>query len=240
MYWAQSIPDAVEAAAKDGCDVCSISWGASEVEWGTAAAEQMEDIAKAATAKGMVILAASGDNDADDSTGNPTVDCPACCPHVIGCGGTSKPAMGMEMVWNNTPGKPSGEGTGGGYSSIFPPQLWQLGARPAPRGLGRMVPDVAADADPDTGYQIIENGQVVIVGGTSAVAPLYAGLIASAGKKLGWITPNLFLHREDFNNITMGDNGVYDAGPGADPCTGLGSPIGDEIVSLLIAEQPEA
>lgn len=152
----------------------------------------------AAHANGPVLpFAAAGDNDSSDGGPTPAnVDCPASCPSVIGCGGTSKPVGGPEVVWNNNPGQTDGSGTGGGYSTVFPVEPWQLGAptphmphtlplhhrHPAPgTTLGRMVPDVAANADPQTGYQIVLDGKVQVFGGTSAVAPLYAGLFASFG-----------------------------------------------------------
>lgn len=235
MYWAQDIAAAVAAAAGDGCDVCSISWGSDEANWGRAAVEEMETVATHATAAGMVVLAASGDNDSADGGRTPAnVDAPASCPHVIGCGGTTMlMGSGQQTVWNNTPGEASGEGTGGGYSTIFPVQAWQIGAPPPPAGLGRMVPDVSAVADPNTGYDIVLNGQVEVMGGTSCVAPLYAGLLAAAGTKLGWVTPKFFLNQGDFTDVSLGSNGVYKASVGPDPCTGLGSPIGDEIITLL-------
>src|SRR5271157_1101084 len=129
VYWAQDIGQAVQKAASDGCDVCSISWGADEAQWGSAAVQQMEAIAAAATAGGMTIFAAAGDNDASDGGTTPAnVDCPASCPHIVGCGGTSKSAT-AEVVWNNDPNPtdPSGEGTGGGYSTVFPVQAFQVG-----------------------------------------------------------------------------------------------------------------
>jgi hypothetical protein len=89
-----------------------------------------------------------------------------------------------------------------------------------------MVPDVAADADPDTGYEIILYGASTVIGGTSAVAPLYAGLFASFGTKLGFVTPTLYLNSACFTDITHGNNGAFRGRTGADPCTGLGSPIG--------------
>ena len=232
VYWANDIAPGVQAAAADGCDVCSISWGSDEATWGKAAAEQMEQAATAATGKGMIVFAAAGDNDSSDGGSNPAnVDLPASCPHVIGCGGTSK-TVGAETVWNNDPGSSSGEGTGGGYSTIFQPMpSWQVGA---PHGPGRMVPDVAANADPNTGYEIVVGGAVQTVGGTSAVAPLYAGLVASFGRKLGWVTPELWQNQVCFNDITQGDNGAYRAAPGPDPCTGLGSPIGAKLAKLLM------
>jgi kumamolisin len=230
VYFSQDIASAVRAATADGCDVCSISWGADEANWGAQAGQDMEQAAIDATAAGMVVLAAAGDNDSSDGGTNPAnVDLPASAPHVIGCGGTTKTAT-TETVWNNDPGNASGEGTGGGYSTLFPLPAFQIGV---PTGPGRMVPDVAGDADPNTGYNIVLHGSAVTIGGTSAVAPLYAGLLASFGTKLGFITPELYLNQVAFNDITQGDNGAFRAGPGPDPCTGLGSPIGTKLAKLL-------
>ena len=237
VYWSQDIASAVQKATADGCDVCSISWGSDEANWGKAAAQQMESAVSAATAAGMVVFAASGDNDSGDGGPTPAnVDVPSSCPHVVGCGGTNKTAT-SETVWNDNPGQTNGEGTGGGYSTIFPVQAFQIGA-PAPpanttAGTGRMVPDVSADADPVTGYNIVVHGSAVVVGGTSAVAPLYAGLFASLGTKLGFVTPTLWQNQTAFNDITVGSNGLYDAAPGPDPCSGIGTPIGTSIAALF-------
>ncbi len=233
IYWVQDIAAGVRAATKDGCSVCSISWGADESNWGAAAAHDMEAAAAAAVAAGMVVFAASGDNDSSDGDKTPAnVDLPAGCPSVVGCGGTNK-TPASEKVWNNNPGKPDGSGTGGGFSTLFPVQAWQIGAPAAPHGLGRLVPDVAANADPETGYNIVLNGQVDPVGGTSAVAPLYAGLFAALGTKLGNVLPKLWLNRTAFNDITTGDNGTYHSLLGPDACTGLGSPIGTKLAQLF-------
>ena len=231
VYWAQDIASAVRAATADNCDVCSISWGADEANWGAQAGQDMEQAAIEATAAGMIVFAASGDNDSSDGgPGRSNVDLPASAPHVIGCGGTSKTRT-HETVWNNNPGNADGEGTGGGFSKLFKPMPpWQAGA---PHGPGRMVPDVAADADPNTGYNIVLHGAQVTIGGTSAVAPLYAGLFASFGTKLGFVTPELWLNHLCFNDITQGDNGAFRARVGPDACTGLGSPIGAKLAQLL-------
>lgn len=231
VYWANDIAPGVHAAMADGCDVCSISWGSDEANWGQAAAEAMEQAAAAATAAGMIVFAAAGDNDSSDGGPTPAnIDLPAGCPHVIGCGGTRKTAT-AETVWNNHPGDASGEGTGGGYSTLFHPlPAWQAGA---PNGPGRMVPDVAANADPETGYQIVLNGEVSAIGGTSAVAPLFAGLFAAFGRKLGWVAPELWRNHVCFNDITLGDNGAYRARLGPDPCTGLGSPVAAKLAAVL-------
>lgn len=237
VYWSQDIASAVTQAAQDGCSVCSISWGADEAVWGAEAADEMESAASEATDEGMIVFAAAGDNDSSDGGSTPAnVDAPSSCPHVIGCGGTFKTPT-EETVWNDNPGETDGEGTGGGYSTLFPPQSWQIGA-PAPptgtsAGTGRMVPDVSADADPNTGYEIYVHGAQEVVGGTSAVAPLYAGLFASFGTELGFVTPTLWENQSAFNDITQGGNGFYNAGPGPDPCSGIGSPIGNKIAALF-------
>lgn len=234
MYWSQDIITAIEMATSDGCDVCSISWGADEAVWGGAQAGALDAACSKAVAAGMVVLAASGDNDSSDGGQTPAnVDLPAAAPHVIGCGGTNKPHSGGEMVWNNNPGQTDGSGTGGGFSTIFPPQAWQIGA-PVQNAGGRLVPDVAANADPQTGYEVFIRGRSQAIGGTSAVAPLYAGLFAAFGTKLGYILPLLYQHPEAFHDITQGDNGEWHAGPGVDPCTGLGSPLGDKLMALLV------
>jgi kumamolisin len=229
IYWCQDIATGVQAAADDGCAVCSISWGSDEANWGQDAADTMEKTAERATSRGMVIFAASGDNDSQDGGDTPAnVDLPASCPHIVGCGGTMRPEVGMEEVWNNNPGQSNGEGTGGGFSTMFPTQSWQDNNTP-----GRMVPDVAANADPDTGYHIILNNEPTMMGGTSAVAPLYAGLFAAFPKLAGNAGPVLFQHAECFNDITVGNNGMFTASIGPDPCTGLGSPKASKIAALF-------
>jgi subtilase family serine protease len=254
VYWADasdwgSMATAISAAAADGCDVCSISWGTDEANWqaaGQAAgidfAGRLNAAAQAAAAAGMTVFAASGDNDSSDGGPTPAnVDLPSSSPFVIGCGGTSKPhGGGEETVWNNDPGNPSGSGTGGGFSTIFTPMpLWQAGA---PHGPGRMVPDVSANADPNLGYTIVVHGQTLAFGGTSAVAPLYAGLFAAFGRKLSLstpqtlVTPQLWLNQTCFTDIVTGDNGFFRAKSGPDPCTGIGSPIGQKLAALFGAQ----
>ena len=241
VYWCQDIAAGIRAAIADGCDVISISWGADEAQWGATAAQDLEAAAQEAQAAGVIVFAAAGDNDSSDGGPNAAnVDLPAAAPHVIGCGGTSKTAA-LEKVWNNNPGKSNGEGTGGGYSTLFALPAWQAAApKPPAPNLGRMVPDIAANADPDTGYQIYFDGQPQVIGGTSAVAPLYAGLFAALGRKLGanigarlWLAPKL-----PFVDITIGDNGTYKAATGPDPCTGLGAPNGAAIAALFSPTAP--
>jgi kumamolisin len=218
------------AAVAAGCDVLSISWGKDEAGWDPAVANQVEGAAQAATDSGCVLFAASGDNSSGDGAPGANVDMPSSCPHIIGCGGTTK-TLFSEVVWGD--GTPNGRGTGGGYSALFPPQDFQVGAPPSPGQPGRMVPDVAADADPNTGYLVVVNGQEIQIGGTSAVAPLYAGLFAAFGRKLGFVTPTLWQNPGAFVDITQGSNGSFNAAVGPDPCTGLGVPNGAALAALF-------
>lgn len=233
VYWAADMSLAIQAAAHDGCDVCSISWGDDEANWDPNDIAALRAAVAAASACGMIVLAAAGDNDSSDGGHSPAnVDLPASDPQVIACGGTSKTAH-AETVWNNNPGRSNGEGTGGGFSTLYGEQTWQTGAPSPPLGLGRMVPDISANADPETGYDVIIAGQDVAIGGTSAVAPLFAGLFAACGRKLGWVTYKLWADPSAFVDITKGDNGLYHARIGPDACSGLGAPIGTAITKLL-------
>jgi kumamolisin len=197
---------------------------------------------------GVTVLAASGDNGSSDgsTSGNPTVDFPASSPFVIGCGGTklkiSGGAVGSEQAWNELA---SNEGaTGGGVSEVFALPSFQTSAKvpKAPNGfVGRGVPDVAGDADPATGYNVVVDGAPSVIGGTSAVAPLWAGLLAlvnqSLGANVGYINPLLYSAKvaATFHDVTSGSNGTYSAGKGWDACTGLGSPNGAALLAALRA-----
>ena len=234
VYWSADLAKAVRKATADGCDVCSISWGRPEDKWSQADALDLEAAAAEATKAGMVLFAGSGDNNSSDGEPTPAnVDLPASCPHFIGCGGTTKTSS-AETVWNNDPedaADGSGSGTGGGFSTVFTPMpSWQIGA---PTGPGRMVPDVAANADPNTGCNIVVHGNTITRGGTSVVAPFYAGLFAAFGKKLHFVTPTLWQNPMCFNDIQVGNNGQFRADRGPDACTGLGSPIGSKLARLF-------
>lgn len=237
MIWcpatSQGIINGINAAHTAGAAVCSISWGADEAEWGTNAGDALEFAAEQSCIDGMTTFAASGDNDSSDGgSGAANVDLPASAPHVVGCGGTKLPRGGEEVVWGTS--NPDGSGTGGGYSTLFPVQAWQVGAPPPkPAGRGRMVPDVTGNADPSTGFRIVFRGKTEVVGGTSCVAPFYAGLFAAFGKRFGFLGPTLWANQGDFTDITKGTNGYYAAAVGPDPCSGVGSPIGTKLANTL-------
>ena len=257
VYWSGKAPggiaDAVRQATADGCDVCSISWGADEARWQLWSTSdhhyllEMEAAAADAAARGMIVFAASGNNDSRDGGDDAAnVDAPSSCPSVVGCGGTTK-TRSQEIVWNDSPGLSDGDGTGGGFSRYFSRPAWQASAPPDALdnndATHRMIPDVAANADPNTGYNLVIHGQQDPFGGTSAVAPLYAGLFAAFGQKLGSISQRLWAQSGCFTNITQGDNGAYHALNGPDPCTGLGVPIGTKLAALFApaaVQQPVA
>jgi len=250
--------NAITTAVHDSTNnpsVVSISWGGPESSWTQQAMTSMDEAFQSAAAMGVTVTVASGDNGSTDGVtdGSNHVDFPASSPNVLACGGTTLVASGntitSETVWNE---QANNEGaTGGGISDVFPLPAWQNGAGVPPsanqnQNVGRGVPDVSGDADPTTGYVTLVDGQPDVIGGTSAVAPLWAGLIAlinqSLGKPAGFINPLLYQSAStagDFNDITSGNNGAYSAGPGWDACTGLGSPIGAQVAAALGA-QPQA
>ncbi|QHN02521.1 S8/S53 family peptidase [Granulicella sp. WH15] len=236
----QGFIDAISTAVHDTTHkpgILSISWGGPESSWTKQSTTALDASCQAAAAVGVTITVAAGDSGSSDGgTGN-NVDFPASSPHVLACGGTKLEGSGTtitsEVVWNETA---ADEGaTGGGVSTVFPLPTWQQNANVPSNGRG--VPDVAGDADPSTGYTIRVDGESAVIGGTSAVAPLWAGLIALAnqqnGTDAGFLNPTLYTAPSALRDITSGNNGAYTAGPGWDACTGLGSPIGTAVIEAL-------
>lgn len=243
----QGFIDSITTAVHDTTNkpsVISISWGGPESTWTQQSLTALDAACQSAAALGITITVAAGDDGSTDGgTGN-NVDFPASSPHVLACGGTKLDASGgtivSEVVWNELANKEGA--TGGGVSKIFALPTWQANANvPAPSsGVGgRGVPDVAGDADPTTGYTIRVDGTTSVIGGTSAVAPLWAGLVAVAnqqlGAQVGFIQTAIYAAKgaAAFNDIQVGNNGAFEAGPGWDACSGLGSPIAVKLISLL-------
>ncbi len=235
--------DAISAAVNDSTNspsVISISWGGPEDSYAQQDMDAMEQVLQQAATLGITVCAASGDSGSSDgeTDGGNHVDFPASSPYVLGCGGTHLPKTGAETAWNNGAG---GGATGGGYSTKFAQPSWQSGVAGV-SGTMRGVPDVAGDADPATGYSISVDGQTAVIGGTSAVAPLWAGLVAlinqALGRKAGFINPTLYANPAAFTDIISGNNGAFQAGSGWDPVTGLGSPIGTSVLAALQAAAP--
>jgi kumamolisin len=245
----QGFLDAITTAVHDASrkpSIVSISWGGPESTWTQQALASYDQAFQDAAALGVTVCCASGDSGSNDGVGDALahVDFPASSPHVLACGGTRVEASGTtlsgEVVWN---GGASGGATGGGVSDVFPLPAYQASAHVpvsvnASHFKGRGVPDVAGDADPASGYQVRVDGQDVVYGGTSAVAPLWAALIAlineQKGAPLGYVNGSLYTTGvKGFRDITSGTNGAYKAASGWDACTGLGSPNGGQLLALL-------
>jgi kumamolisin len=250
----QGFIDAIATAVHDTKNkpsVISISWGGPESSWTAQSLTALDAACQSAAALGITITVAAGDNGSTDGStdGQNHVDFPASSPHVLACGGTKLVGSGSnissEVVWNELAGDEGA--TGGGVSNFFPLPSWQANSKvpkPTKTGGGRGVPDVSGDADPSTGYVIRVDGKTMVIGGTSAVAPLWAGLIAVAnaqnGKSAGFIQPAIYAAKGKaaFNDITSGTNYAgtpvgFKAGPGWDACTGLGSPIGTKLITVV-------
>jgi kumamolisin len=258
--------DAISAVIADSTNdpsVVSISWGWDEnqpfqnsILWTPAAITHIGESFLAAAQLGITVCVSTGDDgsEAQVKDGRAHVNYPATDPSVLAVGGTTLhkksgtvPAAASEVVWNDGPGN----GTGGGISDYIAIPTWQQGIVPAsinPTNFkGRGIPDVAANADPDTGYLTYSGGQFSTVGGTSAAAPLWAALITLCNQQLGarvgnfnallysTIGPNKVL-----NDITTGNNdtdgllnGEFPAGPGWDACSGWGTPNGQNLLAAL-------
>jgi len=260
--------DILSAVINDSANdpsVVSISWGwdenqpfnGSNVLWSPAAIDHVNHSLLAAAQLGITVCVSTGDDgsEAQVKDGNAHVNFPATSPYVLAVGGTTLHARKRkngqvavtEVVWNDGPGS----GTGGGVSDITPVPDWQAGT--APRSInpgafaGRAIPDVAANADPATGYVVMSGGRLGVVGGTSAAAPLWGSLITRINALLngrmgnfnallyGVLGPNGVLR-----DITSGNNdtdglldGRFAAGPGWDACTGWGAPDGAKLLAAL-------
>lgn len=230
VYFAKNTNAGFLAALKQAvteCDGVSISWGSSENNWDAATMDDFETVIKDARRRGVPVFVAAGDSGSQDSSddGN-QVDFPASSPSAIGCGGTrltinSDGSRAAEVTWDDSDTESA---TGGGVSQQY---------------AGRDVPDIAGNADPDTGYQIMIDGDRTVVGGTSAVAPLMLGLHAllwesNRGKPfdlMNLITAN----PSTCFDVTSGDNGAYRAGIGRDETTGFGVPDGARLLAALNA-----
>jgi len=240
--------DAITKAAHDTINrpsVISISWGGPESSWTAQSMTAFDNAFQSAAAMGITVCVASGDNGSSDGAtdGLDHVDFPASSAYALACGGTSVQAANgtitSEAVWND--GANGGAG-GGGVSGFFALPTWQAGLNVVKGGqTGKLamrgVPDVSGDADPYTGYNVRIDGTNTVIGGTSAVAPLWAGLIArinaAKGSPVGLANPLLYKMPNAMRDITQGNNGDFAAAKGWDACTGLGSPNGAQVAAAL-------
>lgn len=203
--------------------------GDAENKWSSSTMDELEGIFKAARARGVPVFAASGDAGSRDGSGaGDQADFPASAPSAIGCGGTRLTVAGAErsseVTWDDDDKKSA---TGGGVSKHFP---------------GRDVPDVAGNADPETGYEVLIDGKHAVVGGTSAVAPLMLGMHAllwelNGGRAFDLLNV-ILTHPQTCFDVTIGDNGGFRAGPGRDEVTGFGVPDGGRLADVLAYSPP--
>ncbi len=201
----------------------------------------MNTLFATAARRGVNICCASGDRGSSEGTNGLCVNFPSSSPNVIACGGTSlicptltyAGAGTVETVW----GYSSSNGTGGGVSATFPLPTYQKGVTVRTSNSTtfiptmRTVPDIAMNADPNTGVSFLIGGARVKYGGTSIVAPAMAAYITTL-TNTGFLNPKLYSLSGDatcFRDVTVGSNGAYIASTGYDACTGLGSINGSGI-----------
>lgn len=254
--------DAITQAVHDDVNspsVISVSWGGPESSASNSFQTEFDQSLQSAAALGITVTVASGDSGAADEGPNEWdnathADFPASSPFALACGGTNIKVQGgkiqKESVWNQHAADTQDDSfgaSGGGISEFFPVPSYQSGINipgdVCTGKIGRGLPDVSGDGDPASGYLVRVDGQEFPIGGTSAVAPLWAGLIALVNQKLqgraGFINPLLYADPSGLRDVTTGDNKVgdqrigYNARKGWDPCTGLGSPDGEKLLAVL-------
>lgn len=238
----QGFYNAISAAinnVSDPVSVISISWGGPENLWSSSTLTAFNSLFQTAASKGITVCVASGDNGSSDgeSTGS-HVDFPSSSPWVLACGGTRLTCPSgsyansttKEIVWGTVTGNGA---TGGGYSTVFAKPSYQSTVNSKTT---RGVPDVCGVADPETGWLIYLDGQYTVIGGTSAVAPMWAAYLASNNYKQFFNTALYSLYKSNKNivhDIVTGNDGAYSAAVGWDPASGLGSPNGQLLSGFL-------
>ena len=234
--------DAINQAITDNMTAISISWGCAEDQWDSTSISNFNAAFQRAVSAGITVTVAAGDSGSTDGEPGKHVDFPASSPLVLACGGTSVPSLTVptaEVVWNDG----GGEATGGGVSALFAIPAYQSKAN-VPGAAFRGVPDVAGNADPNTGWVVIVDGSQYVIGGTSAVAPLWAALAAcltqALGKNVGFLNSSLYSLAGWNRDIISGNNGTYAARAGWDACTGMGVPVGSKLLTALQGVTPPA
>ena len=225
--------------------VISISWGMAEEFWDPNTIHQLEVVLTEIAGHGIPVLVSAGDQGAFDTTKAPAINYPASSPNAIACGGTSllaNPATGAftQKVWDDNS---LTNATGGGISEVFTKPAFQStvnipGLPPKyPTNTRRGIPDISANADPETGYILPYAGKQIVVGGTSAVAPLYAGYFALLKSiypawNMADLLSTMYTNQQAFLGVTQGSNGWWTAHPGWNACCGLGTLTYDNIAKI--------
>lgn len=217
-------------------NIVSYSWGLAENMYSRSQLNAMDNLFLEGAAKGITFLVASGDS------GSQEISYPATDPYVTAVGGTSLNINSSGQIYSES----GWSGSGGGVSSFFTKPSWQQGITTI-NSAYRMIPDVALDANPNTGYAIYFNGSWNQVGGTSAAAPEWAALFALVDQArlsngflpIGLANPDLYAlaNGSVFHDITSGSNGAYSCKQGYDLVTGLGSADAAQLVNALASAQ---
>lgn len=222
--------------------VVNYSWGMCEDQLQAAHKSDMDTQFARAIAQGVNILNASGDSGSDcDGDGTNAASYPASTPNVVGVGGTTLTVTGdtmSEVAWS---------GSGGGFSKQYPVPSYQTGLGSTVQGqpvTGRGFPDVAFNADPNSGEAIWVAGTSQVIGGTSMASPQWVGFLtlvlsARGSKGLAFLNPTIYALTANqqssfFNDITSGSNGEFSAGPGWDATTGWGSMKASDLYNYLV------
>ena len=224
--------------------IINYSWGSCETQVTKAHADDMSKVFAQAVAQGVNIMVASGDSGSDGCQDKTTVaDWPAAHPNIVAVGGTTL------NLSNDSTSEIAWDGSGGGISTLFPRPTYQKNL--TAKYKGRAFPDVAFNADPNSGQAIYAHqagtATWLVVGGTSMAAPQWAGFLALVGNAretqklppVGFINPLIYnLSKKQrvlgFNDITSGSNGAYSAAKGWDAVTGFGSMKGNDLFNILI------
>jgi len=209
--------------------VLSISWGAPEIYYGSIA-NSIDAVLATAVSRGINVCVASGDNGSSDGVndGLSHPDFPAASPNVIACGGTS--LVCPNNIYDNSTVETVWSGSGGALSSIFSSPSYQSSLNK----VGRSVPDIALNADPNTGVLYLVGGNQYIVGGTSIAAPAMAAFIALTNINYFANTRLYTYGYSCYHDISVGNNGAFSALTGYDNCTGIGSIIGNTLSNALL------
>ena len=256
IYYGTSILSAMKTAladTKNKLTVISISWAGSELGYSQQEIVELNNVFHEASLKGITVVGASGDNGALNNKTYANVNVPVNSSYVLACGGTqtyiTDDKITAESVWNEST-QQAQIASGGGFSQRISEQQYQTVTsqeyikkfpefEPYYLSGGRGIPDIAANAADASGYAIFFEGRWIKVGGTSLATPLWAALIArmnqNLGYRLGFINPYLYklIGSSSFNQILEGNNNLYLAAEGWNPCTGLGTPNGKELMQAI-------
>lgn len=256
IYYATSILNAMKMALADTenkLSVISISWAGSELGYAQQEIMELNNVFHEAALKGITVVGASGDNGALNNKQYANVNVPVNSPYVLACGGTqtyiTDDKIASETVWNESTSQ-SQIASGGGFSQRIAEHQYQAVTskqyieqfpqfEPYYSAGGRGIPDISANAADASGYSIVFQGKWVKIGGTSLATPLWAALIArmnqNLGYRLGFINPYLYQLKgvAAFHQILEGNNNLYIAAEGWNPCTGLGTPNGEALMQAI-------